>query len=260
MATTRSFSTMLNEFLPNDLLKEELIKRNWLIQNVEKDDTWLGGKLIVPFKAAGASSVKFGGLTTSSDIAEDNYQRGSVDDYQEIWGSMAFNETDLMQHGKLSEQNFLKLLPQTVDEFMEYMKEVSSMSMLNAGYFAKSALVGAGTGSQSGDGQTDGTISVDHPERFVIGMRVTLDDDDTSQADFYVTAIDLNTSVITIATTRGGSTYTGVNNYTLAQNAKFYHDGVLVIERRIVKFCQWWVCKPLWKVKSGLPIFASDQH
>lgn len=220
---------MLNEYLPNDLLKEELIKRSWLLSNVERDDTWLGGDLVVPFKAAGASSVKFGSLTASDDIAEDNYQRGKVEDYQEIWGSMIFNEADLMQHGKVSEQNFLKILPDTVDEFMEYMKEVSSGTMLNASYFAKAeANPAGGTGVNTGDGQSDGTIRVDHPERFVIGQKVTLDDDDSNQADFYVTAINLNTKVITIATARGGTTYTGVTNYTMAQNPKFYYDGVLV--------------------------------
>lgn len=226
--TTTSFDAMINEYLPNDLLKEELIKRNWLLQNVERDDSWLGGTLIVPFKAAGASSIKFGGLTAADAISEDEYQRGEVSDYQEIWGSMIFNEADLMKHGKITEQNFLKLLPDSVDDFTEKMKEISSMSMLNAGYFASAVAVGAGVGSQSGDGQADGTISVDHPERFEINQKVTLDDGDSNQADFYVTAVNLNTQVITLATTLGGSTHTGVTDYTLAQSPRFYHDGVLV--------------------------------
>lgn len=217
MGTTRTFSTMLNEFLPNDLLKEELIKRSWILQNCEKDDSWMGGKLIVPFKAAGASSVKFGSLTASNDIAEGNYQRGSVDDYQEIWGSMLFHERDLMEHGKLSEQNFLKILPDTVDDFMEYMKEVASGTMLNASYFAKA----------TGDGQVGGTMAVDRIEKFVLDQKCTLDDDDSSQGDYYVIAINLNTSTVTLSATRGGSA-ADISAYTLAQNAKFYYDGVLV--------------------------------
>lgn len=76
MATTRTFQSMLNEYLPNELLKEEMIKRDYLLTNVEKDDGWLGGTLIVPFKAAGASSVAAGGLSASNDIAEDKYVRG----------------------------------------------------------------------------------------------------------------------------------------------------------------------------------------
>lgn len=219
---------MLNEFLPNDLLKEELIKRSWLLSNVERDDTWLGGKLIVPFKAAGASSIKFGSLTASNDIAEDNYQRGSVDNYQEIWGSMIFNEADLMQHGKVSEQNFLKILPDSVEQFMEYMKEVGSGTMLNASFFSKAeANPAGGVGVNTGDGQADGTIRVDHPERFVIGQKATIDDDNSAQADVYVTAVNLNTKVITVSATRGGAGL-DITAYTLAQNTKFYYDGVLV--------------------------------
>src|SRR5438105_3249683 len=115
MGTTRSFSTMLNEYLPNELLKEELLKRDWLLSNVEKDNSWKGGNLIVPFKAAGASSVSFGSLTGSTDIAEDSYVRGSITTQPEVWGSMVFNHRDLMEHDKISEQNFLKILPDTVD-------------------------------------------------------------------------------------------------------------------------------------------------
>ena len=99
MATTRTFNDMLNQYLTYDLLKEELVKRDWLLSNIELDNGWQGGSLIVPFKAAGASSVAFGSLSASNDIAEDKYVRGSVD-YKEAWGSLIFNETDLMQHGK----------------------------------------------------------------------------------------------------------------------------------------------------------------
>ena len=39
MPTTRSFRAMLNDFLPNELLKEEIVKRDYLLNKVEKDDT-----------------------------------------------------------------------------------------------------------------------------------------------------------------------------------------------------------------------------
>jgi hypothetical protein len=44
------------------------------------------------------------------------------------------------------------------------------------------------------DGQAGGTIIVDNPERFTIGEKVTVDDDNSSSADGYVTAIDINYS------------------------------------------------------------------
>ena len=60
MATDRTFSAMLNEHLSYALLREEMKKRVWLLDKVEKDNGWLGGPLIVPFKGAQASSVSFG--------------------------------------------------------------------------------------------------------------------------------------------------------------------------------------------------------
>ena len=87
---------MLNEYLPNRLLKEEMIKRDYLLSNSQLDDNWKGGKLIVPFKAAGASSVRMGKLTGSADIGQDIFVRGSIDDYVEAWGSMIFNHRKLV--------------------------------------------------------------------------------------------------------------------------------------------------------------------
>ncbi len=84
MATDRDFQDMLNEYLPNDLLETELVKRDYFLNKVKKDNNWKGGKIPVPFKAAGASSVKFGGLTDSGNIAKDKFIRGSIDDYQEV--------------------------------------------------------------------------------------------------------------------------------------------------------------------------------
>ncbi len=218
MATTVSFSTMLNEYLPNDLMKEEMIKRDYLLNKVEKDDSWMGGKLIVPFEGASASSVKLGSLTAEADISEYNYQRGSIDAYVEAWGSLKFNHTDLMQHGKVSEQSFLKQLPGQVEGFMQVMKEVVSNNMLGAAYFAS---VTDATNAATG------ILIVDRPERFVIGMKFTLDDGDSNQADCYVTAINMNTSAITVSATRGGAAF-DASAYSVAQSARCYFDGVLV--------------------------------
>jgi hypothetical protein len=84
--STRSFSTMLNEYLTYDLLKEEMVKRDYVLTKIEKDNGWKGGQLIVPFKAAGASSIAFGSLTASNDVAEDQYVRGTVASQKEVWG------------------------------------------------------------------------------------------------------------------------------------------------------------------------------
>lgn len=216
MSTTRTFQDMLNEYLPNKLLKEELLKRDYILSNIEKDDKWKGGKLIVPFKAAGASSVKMGGLTGASDISEDKYVRGSIEDYKEMWGSMIFNHRDLMDHsGKIVEDSFLKILPDTIEDFMEYIKMVASIQMGTGPHFAK---VTDATNAATG------IMLVDHVDRFVLNQKVTLDDDDSAAASFYVIAIDVNTDAVTFSATRGGAA-ANLSAYTVAQNAKFYTDG-----------------------------------
>ena len=52
MATNREFQDMLNEYLNEDLLREEFIPRTYVLKNIEKDDGWKGGKYVVPFRGA----------------------------------------------------------------------------------------------------------------------------------------------------------------------------------------------------------------
>ncbi len=45
-----TFAGSLKMYLPDELLREEMQKRNWLLKKVALDnDCWLGGTLIVPF-------------------------------------------------------------------------------------------------------------------------------------------------------------------------------------------------------------------
>lgn len=215
MGTTRSFQAMLNEFLPNELLKEEFIKRDFLLSKVEKQNDWLGGNLVVPFKAAGASSVAFGSLSASNDIAEDTYVRGGVSGHKEVWGSLIFNHRDLMEHEAISEQNFLKILPGTIEDFMDYMKNVVSVNLLNGAHFAKG----------TADGTVGGTLAVDRPDRFMIGQKVSIDDDNSAPVTCYVSAIDMETFTVSFVTARGGVVAVDLSAYTLAQNVKCYNDG-----------------------------------
>lgn len=229
-STTTSFSTMLNEYLPNELFREELIKRDYVLNKVDKDDSWLGGNLIVPFEGGVASSFSFGSLTGSTDIAEYNYQRGSITSQPEAWGSLIFNHKDLMQHGKLSEQNFLQMLPNQVEQFMQYIKEVVSVNITGATYFASATVAGT----------TLGVLEVDHVERFTIGQKVVLMSGITSvttnQANYYVIAVDLNGGTalngsVVLSATRGGSA-ANISAFTYSATADLnthaFHDGICV--------------------------------
>jgi len=215
MATQRSFQAMLNEYLPNKLLKEEYIKRDFVLSTIEKDDKWKGGKLIVPFKASGASSVKMGGLTAAGDIAEDLYVRGSIDDYKEMWGSMVFNQRDLMDHsGRVVEDSFLKLLPGTITDFMEHMKMTASVQMGTGPHFA----------TLTANGTAGGVIQVNHIERLCLNQKIVLKDANTAAANYYVIAINLDADTATVSATRGGAA-ADVSAYTTADAAKVYTEG-----------------------------------
>lgn len=233
MATNRTFQAMLNDFLPNELLKEELVKRDYVLSNIEKDDTWVGassasgngGNLIVPFKAAGASSVAMGGLSASNDIAEDLYVRGTITTQKEAWGSMIFNHRDLMEHEQVSEKNFLKILPDSINDFMDYMRNVVSVNLLNGPWFA----------TLTADAVlNNGVIVVDRPDRFVIGQKVTVQNNVGAFITGYVKngagGIDINNKSITLVTQRNGATPLdfSVQNMTVAALSKAYNDGANV--------------------------------
>jgi hypothetical protein len=217
MATNRTFQAMLNEWLNYDLLKEEFIKRDYLLQNIEKDNDWKGGTLPVPFKGACASSIKFGSLTDAADISKDVFIRGEITAMPEVWGSLKFDHRDIMEHnGRVKEQSFLKLLPDSIDDFMGYMKNVVSHSILSGGYFAKL--------TANGDANGVGVADVDRIERFQIGQKCQIYDNNTAAANVYVIAIDVNNSRVTFSDTRGGAAWSIVA-YTTAQVAVIYYDG-----------------------------------
>lgn len=216
MPTVASFSTMLNEYLPDRLLKEELLKRSWMLENVQKDNSWAGSRIVVPFRGSQASSITFGNLTASNDIAEDSYVRGTIETYQEVWGTMVFQHADLINHeGKIPEATFLKILPDQVDAFMDYVKMHTSIALTTGPSFARA----------TADGTAGGLLQVNRIDRFVIGQRITIDDNDSAPVTAYVTAIDVNTRTITVSATRGGAAL-NIAAYTVAQGTQVFHPGV----------------------------------
>jgi hypothetical protein len=216
MATTRSFQAMLNQYLPNKLLIEEITERDYILKHVEKDDSWLGGTSIVPFRGSRASSVSFGSLTAAADIVESVKVRGELEAYVEMWGSMVFQHTDIMQHGKLSEQNLLKILPDEIEDFTMKLKEVVSVQLGSGPHFA--------TVTDATNAAT-GIMVVDKIDRFEINQLCTLDDSATAAASYWVTAVNVNTSAVTLSATKGGAA-ADVSAYAVADAAKFYHPGV----------------------------------
>lgn len=217
MATTRTFNSMINEYLPNELLMAEYLIRDWLLQNTEMDNGWKGGNLIVPFEGTHETSVEFGQLAASNDVAEANMVRGVVSSYKEVWGTLKLNHTDLMQHdGKIPETTFLRLVPQRMEKLLGWMKQAVSQQLLIGSHFAKF----------TADGTAGGVIAVDKINKFRISQKIAIDDDNSAALTCYVIAISIDASTITVSATRGGAA-ADVSAYTTAQNAKIYHPGVL---------------------------------
>jgi len=216
VGTQRSFQAMLQEYIPNELLMYEQKERSWYFKNVEMDNGWKTGNIVVPFEGSGASSISFGGLTDSTDISESQYIRGNIPTAVEAWGAIILHQRDLMENGKIPEQTFLSLIPKEIDKFTKKMKQAISTQLLVGSHFAKF----------TANGTVGGAIAVNHINRFDIGQKLEIDDDNSAPLSVYVIGIVMDTSTITVSLTRGGVA-ADVSAYTLAQNAKCYHPGVL---------------------------------
>jgi hypothetical protein len=215
--TQRVFQDMLNEYLTNDLLKEELLKRDYIMSHVERDESWKGGKIPVPFRGARATSVRFGKLTAAGDIAQSKFVRGSIDDYVEVWSSLVFNHRDLQEHnGKIPETTFLRILPDEVDDMMDYVKEVCSIQLGTGPHFATIV---------DDTSKAVGIMKVDKIDRFWLDQKMQIVNSDGDIATIYVIAIDINTDLVTFSLTRGGAA-ADLTLFTVAKASKTYHDNV----------------------------------
>jgi hypothetical protein len=220
MATNRDFQSMLNEYLPLELLSAEMMKRDYVLNTVEKREDWKGGQLIVPFEGQSASSIEFGQLAADTDVSKYKYVRGTISTQPELWGTMKFEHRDLMEHdGKIPESTFLRILPNQINDFLTNVKMVTSINLLNGPHFAKLTV----------DGTALGVIEVDRVDRFQLDQKVSLQDGNTAAAYYYVIAIDINggtlkKGAVTVSASRGGAV-ADVSAYTVAQSAKVYHPG-----------------------------------
>lgn len=222
MSTSRSFQSMLNEYLPLDLLNNEWQKRDYVYSKVTKKDTWKGGTLVIPFEGQQATSVEFGQLAADTDVAQDDFIRGQIAVQPEVWSTMKFNHRDLMEHdGKIPESTFLRILPNRVNVMMDYFKMVASVNMLNGPHFAAATV----------DGTALGVLEVDRVDRFQLSQKVVLQDNNTAAATYYVIGVNTNggsllSGSVTLSATRGGAA-ADISAYTVAQAAKVYHPGAL---------------------------------
>ena len=151
--------------MPYKLLSDEIIKRDYFLQRVAKDQNWKGGALQVPFVGANATSVSIGALSDTGEIGSDVFVRGEVANYAEMWGSMVFNQKDLDQHSGSAEGSFLKILPDRIDVFAQTMKEALSGQLLNGAAIDKIRDI---------DNGTVDAIDVERPEKFELNQKIVI--------------------------------------------------------------------------------------
>lgn len=163
--TNADFNNMLKDYMPYELLFEELMKRDYFLSKVEKDQSWTNGPLQVAFMGGNASSYSYGELTDIGDITEDRPIRGEVSSYKEIWGTMLFNHRDLDQHGDMA-KTFLKILPDRLEDFISRFKEIVSVNLLNGTHFA------IFDDANLFNNLAGGILGTDRPARFTVGQYI----------------------------------------------------------------------------------------
>ena len=182
---------MLKKYMPYNLLREEMTKRDYFLSKVEKDQKWKGGEMQVPFKGGNASSFAFGELTDVADITEDRYVLGTVSGYKEIWGSMIFNDHDLNRHDSM-EASFIKILPDTIEEFVDSMKEIVSINLLSGAHLATLDPANADSNLATG------VVVADRPARLTIGQFLEVGTVGTLKVAGYVKQIDMEKKTVTL--------------------------------------------------------------
>ncbi len=218
MATNRSFDNMLNEYLTEELFRNELLDRDMLLKKCKKDENWRGGTYPVPFYGGASSSMSFGSLTDAADISEDTTVRGQITTQPELWGSLLFNEKDWMQHkGSKREQSFLNKIEDIVPEFVTWAKTALSIVLTSGPHFA----------TLTDDGTSGGLITVDKPELFTLKQKVIVRNTTPANVVGYVQAINMETGVVHLQTTRAGGSDRDCSAMTTALDARCYFDGLI---------------------------------
>jgi hypothetical protein len=189
MATDTTFNSMLKKYMPYNLMVEEVMKRDYFLNKVTKDQGWKNGEIQFPFMGGQASSFAFGALTAEADITEDRPVLGTISSYKEIWGSMVFNDRDLSQHGDMK-TSFLKILPDRLEVFVDYFKQVASMALMNGTHLASFDAANAF------DNLAAGIIGVDRPARLTIGQYLEVGIVGTLRATGYIKSIKIDESTI----------------------------------------------------------------
>lgn len=209
MATTQAYNNMLKRFLDQEMLTSEFAKENYIYKKMTKDLSWNGGIYEVPTEDGAAGSIAAGQLVDSADISMGKNSLGTIARDKEIWGAIKVNEADLSRHTSGKVSYIETILPDKVEKMIDRQKDQFITQVLTNGSLA---LVTA-------NGTVGGVITVDKPELFTIGQLIEVFNG-TIATKAFIKAININTGVLNLVTTNGGSTAVDVSAHTVALKSK----------------------------------------
>ena len=199
-----AFSAMINEYLPYELLKNELFGDDVLLKKIDIKEGWLdGATLQVPFKEASASTVVYGELEAESDIAQSVLEKGSLSAHKTVTSSLRFAHRDLQDHkGGVSKKSFLKILPNELDDHLKLLRGLIVNNFLNG---VKLAVV---KGTVDSTDAAAGILPVNNPQKLKLNMKLDflVNAADSTPTTVYVKELDIPARKAKFVTARGGVT------------------------------------------------------
>ena len=208
-ATTAEFNRLLKKYSPYSLMAEEAKKRDYFLSKVNIKDGWKGGQMDIPFKAAKASSRRFGKLVKADEINKAKYGIGAITKYKELWGAMVFDDHDLLRHDNM-EQSFIKILPDQLEDFVTGMKEEAGRNFLNRNAISRITAnpthLDPPVAAAYEAALTLGVLEVTRPENFELGQRVEVGVVRGIKGTGYVQNINVQDHEIELHTTYAGGT------------------------------------------------------
>lgn len=252
-----AFSAMINEYLPYDLLKNELFGDDMILKKIEIKEGWLdGATLQVPFKEASASSVVYGELEDENDISQSILEKGQLSAHKTVTSSMKFAHRDLQDHkGGVSKKSFLKLLPNELDDHLKLLRGLIVNNFLNG---VKLAVV---KGTVDSVEAAAGILPVNNPQKLKLGMKLDFyaSEADATPTTVYVKTIDIPNKKVEFVTTRGGVTavdFTAVGQVAVTLTSfvtlpKAWGKGFVSIKEMLLPAAQGGIAQIAGKTKAN---------
>lgn len=222
MATTQNFTALLRDYMPYNLIKEEMAQRNYVWNKVKKKTGWKSGATMqIPFEGGEYSSLSFGALVDTADVQNFTPVSGTLSTQPELWGTMKFAEKDL-EATESMEQAFSAIVPNKITQFVNRMQQRVSLNLLN-GFVCR--ILDTYKGADA-DTPASGIVYVDNPQYLTVKEKVNIIDDNTSVAtDVYVRSIDMNTHLVTFYDDPTAGSAVNLSSFTESQNAKIHTVG-----------------------------------